>query len=112
MRRLEVEEPVEVDPVDEPDKSSKVAVIEQFHKDLSKDLIEVWQDNHEEEDDFAEIKLPEHVIKVKTVISFQKVSYENKKCCYAFCLLEVGNNSNLTSHLLLNFLMWHLCHKF
>ena len=79
MRRLEVEEPVEVDPVDEPDNSSKVAVIEQFHKDLSKDLIEVWPDNHEEEDDFAEIKLPEHVIKVQTIISYQKGYYKIKK---------------------------------
>ena len=72
LRRLESEEENSQNGVEEQVTSncnpSKVTIIEQFHQELSKELIDPWPDGIEDVE--AEIKLPDHVIKARSQLSY------------------------------------------
>ena len=68
LRRLEEPEELEIshDSTTAGDeKQTKVTVIEQFHKELSKQLVDPWREGSEEISE-EELKIPDHVVKVST----------------------------------------------
>ena len=67
LRRLDEDPAVEED-TPAPSSAGKVTTLEQFHQELSKDLIDPWQEITEDIE--SEIKLPEHVIKARSQLSY------------------------------------------
>ena len=66
LRRLEEPEELEISHESTwEEKQTKVTVIEQLHKELSKQLVDPWREGSEEISE-EELKIPDHVVKVST----------------------------------------------
>ena len=90
LRRLE--EPEELEPSHSAEeRETKVTVIEQFHRELTKQLIDPWREASEEVTE-EELKIPDHVVKARSQLSYNWDGLEwdeahqvNKTDTYRYC---------------------------